>query len=219
MAQALPEGKSAALIKTHVDGMDKLVKRLGNLKVSINPILRQAARRSSSPISKTAKLYLPSRGKRVVHRGERIAIYGNTGQLKKSIGYRVTTGRDGVVRAIIGAQRKTSILALRTVAYKGTLTWRRDSDGKLVRGNKLTTKTLNVMVRVKPSNYSHLIEDGFNARPWGSKSKLIPVRGRKFLLKALAQNKGSVQTITANVIQKKIDEVMEGWSPIRDYSK
>lgn len=219
MAQVLPEGKSASLIKTRVEGMDALVKRLSNLKVSINPILRQAARRSASPVSKTAKLYLPGRGKRLIYDGNRILVYGRTGQLKKSIGYRVATSRDGVVHALIGAQRKTVTLALKTVAYKGQVTWKRDKDGALVKGDKLTTKTRNVLVRVKPSNYSHLIEDGFMAKPWGRKTKPVAVRGRKFLLKALTQNQGAVQTITANVIQKKIDEVMTGWSDIKDFTK
>lgn len=188
-----------ALLKASVDGIDDGIKRLSALRLSIKPILRQAARKSSTPISKMAKTLLPARGKKIKYAGGKVYSYGRTGQLRKAIASRVTTGKDGVVRSIIGARRKFV-----TEGFKS-----------YHKPNRNVKAKRNVMVRVNPVYYSHLIEQGFTAKIWRS-GKLRPVAGRGFLRKSLSANYANVQTITADVIQAKIDKVASNGQVVRE---
>lgn len=182
-----------------VSGIDDGLKKLSALRVSIKPILRQAARKSSTPITKMAKSLLPAKGKKIKYNGKKVFSYGRSGQLRKSMASRVATGRDGVVRSIIGARRKFATEAFK--AYH-----------KPKRSVKAQN---NVMVRVNPTYYSHLIEQGFTAKIWRSK-KMRPVAGRGFLRKSLNANYANVQSITGQVLQARIDKVAGNGQPIRE---
>lgn len=189
---------NSRLLSARIDGLDAGLARLAALRVSIKPILRQAARKSSTPISKIAKSLLPARGKRIKFDGKRVTSYGRTGQLRKSIASRVLTSRKGVIHAIIGARRKFATEAFKAY-HKPT---------RSVKARR------NIMVRVNPVNYSHLVEEGFTAKLWRS-GKLRPVAGRGFLRKSLSANYAQVQSITAEVIQTRIDKVASSGQAIK----
>lgn len=191
-----------SLVSMKVDGLDSLVKKLTSLKVSVKPILRQCARKSSTPTVQTVRRLLPQKGKAIKgmkHKGKKVFDYGDTGQLRKSIASRVLTSREGVVHAVIGARRKFLTMALK----------------RYHKPNRNVEAQRNVMVRVRPTLYSHLVEKGFNAKLWRSgRRKFVP--GRRFLAKSLQANVANIQAITSRVIQDKIDQVMNSGQPVKD---
>lgn len=195
-------GSSRQLISMRLSGLESLIGKLNALRISVNPILRQAARRSSTPVVKAVKTMLPTKGKAIKgmkHNGKKVFDYGDTGQLRKSIASRVLTSRAGTVHAVIGARRKFLTMALK----------------RYHKPNRNVKAQRNVLVRVRPTLYSHLVEKGFNAKLWRSgKRKFVP--GRRFLARSLAANMSQIQSITAEVLQNKIDQVMNSGQPVKD---
>lgn len=210
--QSKTRGSGDPVIRFNPEGMDGLIKKLKALKVSVNPILRQAARKASTPLVKGAKNILPKRGKPVrgwTSKGKKVFSYGRTGMLRKSIDKRVMTSRrTGMVHAIIGPKRKSGsgdkAKTFVSFAFK-----------RYHRPKKSVAAQKNVMVKVKPTAYSHLYELGFTAKLFGS-GRTKPVRGRFYLRKTLASNEQNVINITQQVLQQKIDKVMGTGVPERD---
>jgi hypothetical protein len=62
------------------------------------------------------------------------------------------------------------------------------------------------MVRVKPTNYWHLIEKGFTAKLWRS-GKLRPVPGRNVLGKVLGASTSQVIKDTKDVFDEQQNKI------------
>lgn len=188
-----------AVLRMSVSGVQALINQLVSLRVSIKPILRRCARRSSTPVVKSVRSMLPGRGKRVLHDGKRTVVYGRTGQLRKSIAARVLTSKAGTIHAVVGARRRFISYAFK--AYH--------------KPNRNTPAKRNTLVRVRPSLYMHLVESGFTAKLWGS-GKTRPVSGKFALKRSLAQNMANIQAITAQVLREKIDQVLNSGQPVKE---
>ena len=182
--------RNAGLVSMNFNGLDDVIGQLRAMGASINGIFRLAARRSGVRMKQDIKTLLPGRGTRSIHSGKKVLTYGLTGQLKKSIDVRVLTSRKGVVHAVIGANRKTVSMAFKK--------WH-----KPTRNDKAQN---NVMVRVKPTNYWHLIEKGFTAKLWRS-GKLRPVPGRNVLGKVLGASTSQVIKDTKDVFDEQQNKI------------
>lgn len=179
-----------AVVGMRLNGLDDLVGAFEALSMKIKPILRQAAKRSATPIVQHARNLLPVRGKRTLQNGKRVFTYGLTGQLRKSISSRILTSRTGRIHAVIGPRRDSVTMAFKAY-HKPT---------KAAKAQK------NVMVRVKPSNYAHLVEKGFIAKLWGTgRTKEVAARGGTgFLAPALSANQTMVESITRKVLEEQL---------------
>lgn len=179
-----------AIVGMRLNGLSDIIAEFQAMQMSIKPILRQAAKRSATPIVQQARSLLPSRGKRTLYNGKRVFTYGLTGQLKKSISARVLTSRTGKIHAVIGPRRDSVAMAFK----------------KYHKPNKSAKAQRNVMVRVKPSNYAHLMENGFLLKIWrtGRTKQIPPLRGTGFLAPALASNQTLVESITKNVLAEQL---------------
>lgn len=180
------------LVRMRIDGLDDLVEGIRTIKGNVNPVLRQAARKSSTPIVQEVRQNLPARGKRTLANGRRVFTYGLTGQLRKSIASKILTSRAGVVHAVIGPRR-----GFKTSAFKA-----------YHKPNRTAEAQRNVMVPVNPTMYAHLVESGFTAKLWRSgKTKAIP--GKGIMRKALEHNRGRVETITRQVLDESLARAVD----------
>ena len=182
----LDSKRKSGLVPMQFSGLEECINKLRMMGTSINAIFRLAARRSGNGIKQKVKDLLKGRGTRSIHNGKKVLTYGLTGQLKKSIDVNVLTSRKGTVHAIIGANHKT----LGTAFKKWHKPTRNDKAQK------------NVMVKVKPYKYWHLVEKGFTARIWRS-GKLRPVPGRNYLGKVFAASDSQVMKDTKDVFQEQ----------------
>lgn len=176
----------------HLAGANQLIEALQAASKKINPALRRVARASTTPILKSARALVPAKRKRVLYHGKKVFRYGTTGQIKKSLGYRVATSKKtGAVYAIIGPRRGFKIMAFK--AYH--------------KPKRSVEAQRNVLVPVNPTNYSHLVEKGFTAKLWRS-GKLRPVAGKPFLKPALDANRSQVEEITARILSEELAKAM-----------
>ncbi len=179
-------------LRLHLAGAKELVDALLDAGKKINPALRRVARASTTPILRTARSLVPAKRKRIMYHGKKVFRYGTTGQLKKSLGYRVSTSKKtGAVYAIIGPRRGFKIMAFK--AYH--------------KPKRSVEAQRNVLVPVNPTNYSHLIENGFTAKLWRS-GKLRPVPSKPFLKPALDANRSQVEEITARILSEELAKAM-----------
>ena len=179
-------------LRLNLAGAVELIDALRDAGKKIKPALRRVARACTTPILRTARTLVPAKRKRIMYQGKKVFRYGTTGQLKKSLGYRVTTSKKtGAVYAIIGPRRKFDIKAFKTYH----------------KPKRSVVAQRNVMVPVNPTNYSHLIENGFTAKLWRS-GKLRPVAGRPFLKPALNANRSQCEDITARILSEELQKAM-----------
>lgn len=177
---------SRGIIGMQVSGLEETIQQMRALGASINSIFRLAARRSGTKMKSEVKALLPARRNRTLFNGKKVLTYGTSGQLKKSVAVRVLTSKQGVVHAIIGPSRQSIGMAFKK--------WH-----KPTRNHTLQT---NVMVRVKPSNYWHLFERGFNAKFWRTgKMRFIP--GKGVLQKVLGSNTTTMIKDTREVFEEQ----------------
>jgi HK97 gp10 family phage protein len=176
----------------YLAGANELIQALQEASKKINPALRRVARAATTPVLQSARQLVPASRKKVLYQGKKVFRYGTTGQLKKSLGYRVTTSKKtGAVHAVVGPRRGFKIMAFK--AYH-----------KPKRG---VDAQRNVLVPVNPTYYSHLIEKGFTAKLWRS-GKLRPVPAKPFLGPALNANKDQIEEITARILTDEIIKTM-----------
>lgn len=172
----------------HLAGAKELIEELQAHRKNIKPALRRVARNAATPILKTARQKAPQKRRRVMYQGKKVFRYGTTGQLKKSLGYIVTTSKKtGAVHAVIGPRHGFQIMAFK----------------KYYKPNKSVKAQRNVLVPVNPINYSHLVEKGFTAKIWRS-GKLRPVESKPFLKPALDANRSQVEEITARILSEEL---------------
>jgi len=200
------------LLRMDIGCFSQMINSLIDAGARIKPTLRRIAKKSSTPITQAARSYAPGKRKKVLYSGptitrsinskgkkktyssgSKVFQYGTTGQLKKSIGSRVYTDRSGTVRAIVGPRRK-----MWTYSFK-----------KYHKPNRNQQAQRNVMVRVYPIFYSHLVENGFTAKIWRS-GKLRSVVGRPFLEPAISKSKPAVLQITKDELQLELQKALAG---------
>jgi len=186
----LEGSRHGGLVAMRFDGVDDAIQQLRALGASINSIFRIAARRSGTRLKSDVKALLPVRRMRSIYNGKKVLTYGTTGQLKKSMSVKVLTSKRGVVHAIIGPSRQSIAQAFKK--------WH-----KPTRNHKAE---INSMQRVKPSNYWHLYEKGFNAKFWRTgKMRFIP--GKNILPKVLSPSATIVAKDTKDVFEEQKNRI------------
>lgn len=184
--------ESAAAVGLDVQGFAEAIANLQGLGKKINPILRRAARTSSTPIAQAMKSMLKVRGKRSIYSGKKVFTYGLTGLLRKSIGIRVNTkSKLGGVYANIGPR-----YAMGGYAFKA---WHKPT--------KSARKLVNAMVSVNPVYYAHLVNNGFNAKLFGT-GRVKRVSGIHFIERAYAAARSQVAFTTARILTEEVDKAM-----------
>ena len=172
--------------KFSIPSIEQSIDNLVALGKKINPILRRCARTSSTPIIQSMKSKLPTRGKRSIHNGKKVFSYGLTGLLKKAIGSRVKS-RGSKVFSDIGPR-----YAMGGFAFKK---WHRPT-----RSDKAQT---NVMVKINPVLYAHLVDQGFTAKLFGT-GKTKRVLGIRYVARSYAMAKATVDNVTDRVLKEEL---------------
>lgn len=186
----LEGSRHGGLVAMRFDGVDDAIQQLRALGASINSIFRIAARRSGTKIKDDVKKLLPARRSRSIYNGKKVLTYGTSGQLRKSMSVRVLTSKRGVVHAIIGPSRQSIGEAFKK--------WH-----KPTRNHKAQ---INSMQPVKPSNYWHLYEKGFNAKFWRTgKMRFVP--GKNILPQVLGPSLNMVSNDTKDVFEEQKNRI------------
>lgn len=156
-------------------GFDQAAQEFEAMGLSIKAILRQAARKAGSALSKDARSKVePSKTKTYTY-GKRVYRYRTTGLLRKAMSYRVHTSRKtGKVFSVIGAKREV----------EGTLS--------RVQGKEPQ--------KIKPFKYLHLVEKGFHLKLWKSNKRRF-VEGRNILERTYQSKTQEVEYITESTVK------------------
>jgi len=150
--------------------------------------LKKAGQMASSYMVKRVQELAPQRIVRVTHDGKRVPVYGSSGTLKRSIGFRVGVNRrNGNVYAVIGPRRRFTSMAFI----------------KYLKRRKSDPAKRNVMTMVRPSLYTHLVENGFTAQIWGQ-DKFVRVKARPFLRPALRDAEDIIEGVTRKAILEEL---------------
>lgn len=177
-AAAKLQGLSEALAFLKAVGPNKLKAALKAAARQVSPIAVRAARQKAPQLKKF-----------VYTQDGKMPVYGATGQLKKSIGYRIGVNRrSGSVYSIVGPRRRMYAMAF--MAY--------------YKPRKSMQAQRNVMVRINPGKYTHLVENGFTAKIWGT-GKRVVVQGKPFLQRALNEVNPQIEPITVDAVIKELE--------------
>lgn len=196
-------GREKGGLSMSISGVKDMLEAFKTSKLNIRPTFRRAARFAGSAIRKYARRLVPAKRKRVKVNGAKVFRYGNTGQLKKALDFRVVPTKfqrgkkDSTVRVIIGAKRGMKIMVFKDY-YKPK---------KGVKAQR------NAMVPYDPARISHLVENGFWQKVWGHKrfgfiTKRRFVKGRPFLAPALMANELWVTQNTARMLKEAYEKGM-----------
>jgi HK97 gp10 family phage protein len=169
--------------KLTIDGLEDLVKALSYFPREMKNAMRAAARKTGGAVKKTAKQKAPKRNS-TLRIGKQIhKVYGGSGTLKKAIVFVVRTNpRTGKVYVLVGADRAVT--------------------------GKVTVKLwkINETHTVKPSKYSHLVENGFTAKVFNGKT--VRVSAKPFLRPALDAYSNQIESVTRAEIEKALNKVL-----------
>lgn len=157
-----------------VSGFAEAQAEFDAMRLSMKPIIRQAAKKVGSKISREAKAEIKPAQTKVYRSGNRTIRFKTSGTLRKAISYRATTSKKGIVHSIIGAKTKTI----------GTLTKYKGAEPMVV----------------KPYKYIHLVEKGFMHQGWGRGRKKF-ITGKNFLEGKINTNREYVTQETASTLQ------------------
>lgn len=160
------------IAKFSIAGLEEVEAEFHAMQLSIKPILRQAARKVGSKISRDAKAQVQPAHTKTYQHGGRVIRFKTTGTLRKAISYRATTSKKGIVHSIIGARTKTV--------------------GQIVKGGE--------PMIVKPYKYMHLVERGFMHQAWGRGKKRF-ITGKHFLESAAETNRDFVNHATEETLK------------------
>lgn len=151
--------------------------------------LKKAGQSASKYVVKRVQELAPQRVVHTQHDGKRVPVYGSSGTLKKSIGFRVGVNRrNGHVYAVIGPRRRFTAMAFI----------------KYLRRRKSDPPRRNVMTMVRPSLYTHLVENGFTAQIWGQ-DRFVHVKPRPFLRPALRDAEDIIEGVTRKAILEELE--------------
>jgi hypothetical protein len=165
------------------------LKALGDKR--LKAALKRAAQLASSPVVKTVQALAPQLKQTVKHNGKKVPVYGASGALRKSIGFRVGVNRkNGQVYSIVGPRRRKSFKPIMAFI-------------KYFKPKKSLEAQHNVMVRVHPGNYTHLVERGFTAKVWRH-GKRVKVSGKYFLKAALARSGPVIEQMTIKAVTEEL---------------
>jgi hypothetical protein len=180
------------LIKAKLAGVAAAVAKLKDLAAKrVKAALKRAARLASSPVVKTVQSLAPQLKQTVKHNGKKVPVYGASGALRKSIGFRIGVNRkSGQVYSIVGPRRRKSFKPIMAFI-------------KYYKPNKNVAAKHNVMVRVHPGNYAHLVESGFTAKVWRH-GKRVKVAGKYFLKNALARSGPVIEQMTIKAVTEEL---------------
>jgi len=134
-------------VSVRIEGLPAVLAQLGKLKpAKLNAIARGGLKKAARMMVKAVKARLQPGG-----RGY------ETGALRKSIGFKVGTAKDGHSYAVVGPQR-----AMKRVEFnKTTRKWRMEP-------TKFGLRLKGKQVGRDPANYAHLIEYGHRIGAHGS---------------------------------------------------
>jgi hypothetical protein len=156
----------------------------------VKAALKTAARKVSPIAVAAARQKAPQLRKFVYTQDGKMPVYGASGQLRKSIGYRIGVNkRTGSVYSVVGPRRRMYAMAFMAY-YKPT---------------KTAQAQRNVMVRVNPGKYTHLVENGFTAKIWGT-GKRVVVQGKPFLQRALNEVNPQIEPITVDAVMRELQK-------------
>jgi hypothetical protein len=180
------------LIRAKLAGVAAAVAKLKDLAAKrVKGALKRAARLASSPVVKTVQALAPQLKQTVKHNGKKVPVYGASGALRKSIGFRVGVNRkNGQVYSIVGPRRRKSFKPIMAFI-------------KYFKPKKSLEAQHNVMVRVHPGNYAHLVESGFTAKVWRH-GKRVKVAGKYFLRNALARSGPVIEQMTIKAVNEEL---------------
>lgn len=180
------------IITAKLAGVVAAVAKLKDLGVKrVKAALKRAARLSSSPVVKQVQALAPNIKNTIKHDGKKVPVYGASGALRKSIGFRVGVNRkDGGVYSIVGPRRRKFFKPIMAFI-------------KYFKPNRNVAAKHNVMVRVHPGNYAHLVESGFTAKVWRH-GKRVRVAGKFFLKNALARSGPIIEQMTIKAVTEEL---------------
>lgn len=165
----------ASRVSVEVKGLEITIEALGKVT---NAITRKYARRgvtkAASVVSKAVK------SKLVVGHGL------ETGLLKKSIGFRVYTSKDGIPGAVIGPRR----------GFKEPVTGRKRGRARLLTKRQKAAGVAGQSLR-NPIKYAHLVEFGHGGKH--------PAGPHPFMRPAYEETKYDVEFIVGEEIHKGIE--------------
>lgn len=150
--------------------------------------LKKAGQQAAKYVLQRVRELAPQRVVRVMHQGNKVPVYGSTGSLKKSIGFRVGVNRrTGNVYAIVGPRRRFETMAF--IQY--------------FKPDKYQKAQRNIMTLVRPSKYTHFVENGFEANVWGQ-NRFVKVKARPFLRPALRDAEDIIEGVTRKAIIEEL---------------
>lgn len=163
------------VVNLSINGFDRAAEEFEAMGLSIKAILRQAARKAGSLLSKDARSRVEPAKNKTYSYGKRVYRYRTTGLLRKSMSFRVhTSRRTGTVFGLIGAKREV--------------------EGTLSRGPGREPQ------KIKPFKYLHLIEKGFMLKAWKSNKRRF-IEGKSILDRSYQDKGQEVQELTKSTVK------------------
>ena len=195
-----------------ITGLERTVALMLNFPKAVSAAMKRAVTISSRLIAKDAKARVPQRRSYTKYNNKKIPYYGQTGTLKKSIGFKVVKPKSAIGTAlaplvwvgVVGPRKGRKFSGVAFKAYhkpKRTMPAQRD-----------------VIVPVIPKFYAHLVEHGATIKIWRSgKTKRVPAR--PFLKPALAANQGMITQLVRESLEIQIEKLIKKGDIIVDTSE
>lgn len=200
--QGTIQNRRDASVTVSFAGLERTIAIMLNFKKALSAAIKRAVTMSSRRITNDARARVPQRKRFTRYNNKRVPYYGQTGTLKKSIGFKVTKPRYA---------SSSPLAPLIWVGVIGPRKGRKYSGVAFKAYHKPKRKSIaqrNVLVPVIPKYYSHLIEHGHTLKIWGSgKTKRIPAR--PFLKPALLANQGTILQMTRESLDIQIDKLIK----------
>lgn len=207
-----PVNRRDVTFPVSISGLERTVALMLNFPKAVSAAMKRAVTISSRRIAKDAKARVPQRRSYTKYNGKKVPYYGQTGTLKKSIGFKVVKPKSAI---------GTALAPLVWVGVVGPRKGRKYSGSafKIYHKPKRTLPAQrNVMVPVIPKFYAHLVEHGHTLKIWRSgKTKRIPAR--PFLKPALAANQGTITQLVRESLDIQIEKLIKKGNIIVDTSE
>ena len=195
--------ESKEALGLRIPDMGSMISMFGTAINELDKAIKRAATKSGRIIRKSAKAKAPNRKSTIKIGNKTYRYYGFSGALKKSIDSNIRKmGR----KSGYGASVRW---ALAWSAYVGAA--RKYKQKVFVRWYKPTKKKLaqtNFLMNVRPAWYSHLVEQGFVAKLFGT-GKRVVVPARPFLRPALDTNASQIETLTLTEMEVQLNKMAQ----------
>lgn len=185
-----------------IQGLERTVALMLNFPKAVSAAMKRAVTISSRRIAKDAKARVPQRRSFTRIKGKRIPYYGQTGTLKKSIGFKVVKPKSAIGTALAPLVWVGVVGPRKGRKYSGIAFKHYHKPKRTVPAQR------DVIVPVIPKFYAHLVEHGATIKIWRSgKTKRIPAR--PFLNPALHANAGSITQLVRESLDIQIEKLVK----------